>query len=322
MFRRIQNISRCALVGAFLFPHGALILDPDPNTETKSHQLHKAMKKSAETIKTLKPDLILLTSPHGILLSNSYSIYLNKYAKGSAEWLGQYSEYELNIASNPSKANSLLNSISLNLKQNNNPLSVEGLSYIYEVFSIPIRWGEVIPLWFIRDILANADNDTNTNEKQTEVIIMSSRLATPQLSTMLNMDPISIEYLNNVRYVGESIFDWCYNSDERIVVIVSGDLSHRHVCAWDQRFTSHVSAQPFDNLIEAWIKTMDSKYLNEAGLLQNSAWSCGFYGFVMLDGILQKWKRVFPDRNIRNESVCAPLHPSYYGMTVAEFVFE
>ena len=52
------------LSGAFVVPHGALILDANENHEDGRFELHKAMLSVANTIKNLDPDIILITSPH------------------------------------------------------------------------------------------------------------------------------------------------------------------------------------------------------------------------------------------------------------------
>jgi len=66
---------------------------------------------------------------------------------------------------------------------------------------------------------------------------------------------------------------------------------------------------------------MDSKYLNDAKLIQNASIGCGLGGFVILDGLLQKWKNtVLRSKPIRNELIVEPTHPSYYGMVIASFL--
>ena len=319
MWGRMKSLSRGALVGAFILPHGALILDPDPIKEPESYKLHNGMKKCAKQIKALEPDIILLTTPHGISLTNSLAIYTNKYASGSAEWLGQYTQYQLkNIEMDSSKANTLLKWINASDKDQYN---VDGFRYIYKQFETPIKWGEVIPLWFIRDILKTKDDDNdkdNTNKKKAKLIIMSSRLS----NSSYDMDSTDTNELNKLRCIGENILDWCDNLEERVVMITSGDLSHRHKNDIDQRYAASDDAKPFEDLIDLWINTMDSKYLNKAGLLQNTASSCGLYGFVIFDGVLQKWRRIHKLKSMINELVVPATHPTYYGMTCASFLFD
>ena len=323
MFQRFLSVSRGVLVGAFILPHGALVLNPDPIKEPESYKLHKGMKECGKQIKSLKPDIILLTTPHGVSLTNSLAIYTNKYVSGSAAWLGKYTEYELkNIECDSSKANSLLKWINSQYNSYpNNKYPVDGYRYIYTEFEAPINWGEVIPLWFIQDILKFKDTENMTNDdttKKAKIIIMSSRLA----NTFYDQNPTDINDLNNIRFIGENILDWCDNLDERIVIITSGDLSHRHKNDIDQRYAASNDAKPFDDLIDLWINTMDTNYLNKAAALQFTASSCGLYGFILFDGVLQKWKRMYQLKSLKNELVVPATHPTYYGMTCASFLFD
>ena len=45
----------------------------------------------------MKPDLIILDSPHGIKLSESFAVYLNATAKGTAEWNDEWTEFKVSL---------------------------------------------------------------------------------------------------------------------------------------------------------------------------------------------------------------------------------
>jgi aromatic ring-opening dioxygenase LigB subunit len=71
------------LVGSFVLPHGALVLD-----EAKpiySAELNRAMKQAAQDLVALRPDVVLLSTPHGIALDSDFGLYLNLAAKGSGK---------------------------------------------------------------------------------------------------------------------------------------------------------------------------------------------------------------------------------------------
>jgi len=60
------------LVGCAVFPHGGMVLDPNmPNLPANSKEFHEACILCASKIKSLEPDVIVLTTPHGITLSSS-----------------------------------------------------------------------------------------------------------------------------------------------------------------------------------------------------------------------------------------------------------
>lgn len=71
------------MVGSFVFPHGAITLDPDtrnfdgvpaatPTSKEECIKLHNAMTENAESLVNLKPDLIILSTPHGLKLANDF----------------------------------------------------------------------------------------------------------------------------------------------------------------------------------------------------------------------------------------------------------
>lgn len=77
------------IVGGFVFPHGAITLDPDTRDltqvpayrpeETKQDclRLHAAMKLQAEILVGTRPELIILTTPHGLRLRDSFVAHGN-----------------------------------------------------------------------------------------------------------------------------------------------------------------------------------------------------------------------------------------------------
>jgi len=71
------------IVGGFVFPHGAITLDPDtrnfdgipavkPTSKAECIKLHEAMKANADSLVDLRPDLIILSTPHGLKLQNDF----------------------------------------------------------------------------------------------------------------------------------------------------------------------------------------------------------------------------------------------------------
>jgi len=80
-------------LGGFVFPHGAITLDPDtrdlsgvpaylPTTKENCIKLHEAMKAQAEKLVELKPDVIIMSTPHGLRLTNSFVCLGNNHVRG------------------------------------------------------------------------------------------------------------------------------------------------------------------------------------------------------------------------------------------------
>ena len=145
-----------------------------------------------------------------------------------------------------------------------------------------------------------------------------------ELSTMnqLNCD-INKNDCNELRLLGANILNWIENIDEKVVVIISGDGAHTHKCDKDQAYKYNENAIVFDNFIDKWIiENGNSIYLDSASNILYDALSCGFYGYLILDGMINRWKRLNGSQSITSNLISKSLHPSYYSMLVASFQFN
>ena len=51
--------------------------------------------EAGERVVAMNPELIIVHSPHGTLLSSSVALYGNSLAAGSAEWEGHWKEFDV-----------------------------------------------------------------------------------------------------------------------------------------------------------------------------------------------------------------------------------
>ncbi len=271
------------LVGAFILPHGSMVLDIEKeNLPEGAIELNKEMLKVGEIVKKLNPKLCLLITPHGICLNNDFGLYWNETASGSAEWEGEYTEYQIQVPLNRKTTEALFKF----LKRGEIPVSTI-VSYTPSA-PIPLRWGEAVPLYFLQEI----DMDH---------IIMS--IPTRRYNQAPEMIP---ELLN----VGTLLKEFIENLKERTVVIISADLAHTH--SHDGPYNFSDTAEEFDSLIEQYIQTQDEKLLlTDASKLLNHALACGFAGIVISHNLLRN-SNLQAEILIRN-------HPSYYGMMVVKY---
>ncbi|MFX1297128.1 MAG: hypothetical protein ACFFD2_20030 [Promethearchaeota archaeon] len=274
------------LVGAFILPHGSMILDPKKNGIPKQAiNLHNEMKKVVKIIDNLQPEIIFLTTPHSIALSNDYGIYLNKCASGTAEWNGEYQEYSVNVKINQEISNQLLNYLY------GKETAIHGISAYSMSVNVPIRWGEAVPLWFLRNLSSNP-----------ECIILSQTLRRLEQTKELILETISLG--NDLRLFFEAI-------EKRVVIIISADLSHTHDPEGPFGFAEE--AETFDKMIQKWAVSLDSKILTKKVLpLLEKALCCGFIGFLILQGMIDN-KNFIPNVLIRET-------PTYYGMMIASYI--
>jgi aromatic ring-opening dioxygenase LigB subunit len=284
-------------IGSLILPHGAITLDPTncnpkltKQENTSCEQLNQSIQLASKKLKEMNPDIIILSTPHGISLENDFGIYMNQKAKGNAEWLGEYSQFEVSVTLESEVANQLKQYLK------DRECNVQGISSFTVSEPAILRWGEVIPLWFIQKEL----------DENVKYVIMS------QPMRRMNMNSLIDELL----VIGKGMYHFCQEHesvrDKRVAVVISGDLAHTH--ASDGPYGLSECAQKFDSIIEQWVQTQKSDLLIDSALqVVTDAKSCGYSGLVMLDGLLK-------EANDSYESVLlSNLHPTYFGMLVAYF---
>lgn len=73
------------VVGAAVIPHGDFAYDPSlVHNKNGSLLVHAGAQKAGQYLSDLNPDIILLTTPHGMALTNDFAIYKNSAGDGFA----------------------------------------------------------------------------------------------------------------------------------------------------------------------------------------------------------------------------------------------
>ena len=77
------------VVGAAVIPHGDFTFDPSlVHYENGSRELHEAARGAGAALEALEPELVFLTTPHGMALERDFTVYENSNASGFAS-IGQ-----------------------------------------------------------------------------------------------------------------------------------------------------------------------------------------------------------------------------------------
>ena len=344
LFVRLERVDTVRLimplVSCVVLPHGAMVLDGGGGYTAAASErlsklpqilkedcsvLFKASCEAAAMAKATKPDVIFLNTPHGICLSSSCCVYVNKKAKGNAEWNNQWKEYDVHVDLDSDLAKAFLEHLQTD------GVSAEGM-VAFTACEAPLRWGEVIPLWFFRDLTAAG----------MKVVIYSNPLSR------------KLSSFTETTRVGHSVGKFLSGLKERVLYVASGDLAHTHItdCTLplylpDPRWNMPKSetAIPFDVCIENWLKcapfsseditgplkttekcstTLNDdtiadaeRWLSRATNLKQSALSCGIYGFGVLHGMLSV--EVEKQASFEARLLCR-LAPTYFGMAVAAYI--
>ena len=261
--------------------------------KAQAWQVHNAAKEVGQTIADLNPDVIVLSTPHGIAAPEDFIFYLNPKGSGSADTDSCSCPpccYNLSVSVDVKGTETLLSTLQAD-EEKVSFLTAFGPPGEADV-PFPLRWGEIVPLYFTKGIL-----------KQSKVIVLShpSRRYTQ-----------AVEMIPELRRLGRSLYRALQSQPDKIVLVVSADLAHTHLKSGPYGYTT--AAEPFDQACGRWAASLDSDQLVvKAASFVNRALSCGFTGLVMLDGMLASSPVKWQSRLHVN------LHPSYYGMMLASF---
>ena len=289
------------IIGAFVLPHGGIALDPNyftngsnATTLQEAWELHNACVQVGELIRQMAPDLIVLSTPHGIADLNNFQFYLNGAAGGPADTDNCACPpccYNISVKLAPDIALELIESVKADGSNN-----VSGLSAYAPPLGndppFPLAWGEVIPLHFIQPT-------------HIPVVILS------QPSRRYHNSIIMIPELLSL---GESLANHLEQMKGDIIVVISADLAHRHLASGPFGYSNQSDA--FDRACGEWVVELSpDTLLVTAAAIVDEVYSCGYTGLVTLHGILAhigltEW----------TTQLLANHHPSYYGMMIASFI--
>ncbi|XP_064609980.1 LOW QUALITY PROTEIN: protein CA_C1420-like [Liolophura sinensis] len=300
-FLSVVRECRSRIISAYVMPHGGIALDPghfnttNTTAKTEAWEIHRACVDVGKEIASVYPDVILLSTPHGIADYSNFVLYLNRRGVGFADTDNCVCPpccYMVNV--------SLASEIAARIRDEFSAQSnVSGLSSFGPpggegVEPFPLRWAEVIPLHFVPFL----------NESETKTVILS------QPSRRYTEDVAMIPELLTL---GQNLYTFLEELDERVVVIISSDLAHTHDKSGPYGYSN--ASQPFDDACGKWASTLDAdSLLKTAAEYVDRAKSCGYTGLVMLHGLMLSagsfsWH---PELYVNH-------HPSYYGMMVASF---
>ncbi|OQV24493.1 hypothetical protein BV898_01555 [Hypsibius exemplaris] len=298
------------VIRAYVVPHGSLALDPshtnfsNASAKALASLIHDSLIRVSQDVAAQNPQVIFLSTPHGIADLDKFLLYLNSAAGGVtyADSCTNATEcaYKLQVSLAANASMELVQSMRKSHRvsgisafgppASDPPRIKKKVTDDDSGVTLPLAWAEIIPLYYIPRL--------NT----TRVIILSHP------SRRYNHSETMIPEL---LHLGRSLYLHLEHMPERVAVIVSADLAHTH--DKDGPYGFSPTAQPFDDAIGQYLSTLDpDALLQTAGGLVSEALSCGYTGLVMLHGMiseagLKRW----------SSNLLVNGHPTYYGMAVA-----
>ena len=288
------------VVGAAIVPHGDFAYDPSlVHNQNGSFEVHNAAKAAGRYLSRLEPDIIFLSTPHGVALSNDFAFYQNDLAAGFAAVGGDLhnaSVVPYNVPLNVSLDANLTSEL-LSILRASGQTNVSALSSFANSEPQAIRWGEVIPLTFVEPAQ-----------------LRSAQLV--MLSQPLRRYTAAAEMVPELLSLGHAVFQALDALPLRVALLMSSDLAHTHLASGPYGYSP--AAMPFDAAVGKWASspaTHAMSLLDTAARLESRALSCGFTSLVLLHGALRSdWARFGPTAQL-----LANRAPTYYGMLVAIF---
>ena len=265
---------------AFITPHPPIAVhEVGKGEEAKAGTTLKAFAEAAQKIADAKPSTIIVTTPHGPVFQDFIYINMKKTLAGD---LGRFGAAGVKL----SYENNLKLAGEITRLANELGIPCGGLdSTLIRKFGITeeLDHGAIVPLYFVNKLYS------------------SFRL--------INISIAGLPFKELYRF-GSCIGKAVEQSDEEVVFIASGDLSHR--LAPDGPYGFNDCGPEFDARLVEYLKVPDPEKLLEfdEGFLQEAG-ECGLRSFIMMFGALDGF-------NI-NSKVYSYEGPFGVGYAVAEF---
>ncbi|MDM8533354.1 AmmeMemoRadiSam system protein A [Clostridiaceae bacterium HSG29] len=230
-----------SLIAGYIMPHPPIIIDKIGKEDVLVVKKTKdAMEKIANEIKNMSPDTIIVITPHGTVFSDAFTINYKDLLYGNLSTFG-YPEVEL--------------------RKNNEISLVEEIVASSLIENIPI---------------AKLDNDLvkrfNITDEIDHGIIVPLYYIEKEYSkyNLIHINYSGLSYNEHYKF-GMAIRNACENIDKKIIIIASGDLSHK--LSNKGPYTYSPSGVLFDQKIIDCLKekdirsiiNMDADFVNEAG---------------------------------------------------------
>lgn len=247
------------ILGHYIMPHPPILIkEVGKGEEEKIKATSDACKKIGEEISKLKPDTIIIITPHGPLFSDALSVATSESIKGSLESFNA-PEVEFNISIDTSLTESIREKA---INEDIILVPVDEASIQQYGISSELDHGSMVPLYFI-----------NEQYKEYNLVHITYGLLSKEQLYTFGM------------VVKEAVKD----SNKRVVIIASGDLSHK--LSAKSPYGIDENGEKFDKKITELLR--DGDILGVFGLdrkLVKGAGECGLRSFYILLGSMDGYE--------------------------------
>lgn len=317
------------IVAAGILPHGDFAYDPalldglgSEQGRADARKLQAASAQVADAIAAAEPDVVVLTTPHGLQLDWDIAVYTTTRLKAEAVVGrdldasfsgGPFAKYTVQLGADgvltaDEDLAAKIAGIASRAHRGSDGSSTDfqnatGLRGFGDAVPLPLEWGEVVALAHL------------------DAAYLRQQMAFPRV-VVLGLPASRYSHSGGLaedfRGFGRGIAGGLSGADTRVAFVVSTDLSHRH---WhNTTFGFSGRAEAFETAVAEWAESLDASRLMVAARRDvDEIMSCGWLGLAILQGIFDEkagssgtlWKPGFS---------VGPFHPTYYGMISAFFV--
>jgi len=247
------------IVGAYIFPHPPIIVpEVGKGEEEAARKTIDAAIKAAKEIKNQKPSTIIVTTPHAPAFEDYMYISEQQTLKGSFKRFGR-ADVNFSFDNNLSLVQSI---ISHAADEEIQAGGVDGATASRYGLDNELDWGALVPLYYV-----------SKEYKDFKVVHIS----------------ISYLSLEELYRFGMSIKKAVEASNEDVVFIASGDLSHK--LSHDGPYGYSEKGKQFDELV---VKSIGESNVNSLLDIDEafceSAGQCGLRSFVIMYGALDGYR--------------------------------
>lgn len=257
---RMKGVNKMGKVlGAYLFPHPPIIIpEIGKGEEKKAEETIEGVKALSIDIKEKSPSTIIIITPHGPLFSDAISISVEEKLIGDFEKFG-HDELKFEFENNLPLIKKILNN---SLEEEVMVVGInEGFAKRYGVEN-KLDHGALVPLYFV-----------NKQYRDYKLIHITYGILPPK----------------ELYKFGKAIQSAVIDSEEEVIVIASGDLSHK--LSDDGPYSYSAKGKIFDETIIDILKEdrLEDIVTFDLGLAE-AAGECGLRSLMIATGILDGYE--------------------------------
>ena len=248
-----------SIIAGYLLPHAPVFIDKVGGGQTEQVQnTINAYRRVAKEIEQMQPDLIIIISPHGPIFSDAIALYdLDQYHGD----MKRFGEYSLSFDAQKDKV-FIEKLLEENRKQDGYFYPLTNSQFAKFQHAPVLDHGVTVPLYFISEHL-----------KAIKLVALSYG---------------SLSYLELLKN-GEIIKKVADESQDRIVIIASGDMSHALSSKGPYQY--HEDGPWFDQMMRVSIEKQQpyNVFTEDENRINNAA-ECGLRSYAIMMGAFNRCK--------------------------------